>query len=99
MLDQQSYIFISVNYLAHQVATRTTCSNMTIVFHGRSNGRILEIKSTFRTKKRHKTNQGYNFLVGSFSNKDNVRVPRAPIRQIKTVPAFYKMIFLQKPTH
>ena len=30
---------------------------------------------SFRRKKHHRTNQGSNFLGGSFSNRDNVRAP------------------------
>ena len=38
-------------------------------------GRFIEIKSNLRRNKFYKTNQGYNFLGGSFSNRDNVRAP------------------------
>ena len=38
-------------------------------------GRFTEIKSNFRRKKLHRTNQGSNFLGGSFSNRDNVTTP------------------------
>ena len=38
-------------------------------------GRFLEIHSNLRRKKLHRTNQGSNFLGGSFSNRDNVRAP------------------------
>ena len=48
---------------------------MTIVFHSWSYGRFIEIQSNFRRKKLHRTNQGSNFLGGSFSNRDNVRAP------------------------
>ena len=48
---------------------------MTTVFHGRLYGRFIEIKNNFRRKKLHEVNHGSNFLGGSFSNKDNVRVP------------------------
>ena len=48
---------------------------MTTVFHAWPNCRFTEIQSNLRRKKLHKTNQGFNFLGGSFSNKDNVRAP------------------------
>ena len=38
-------------------------------------GRLIEIQSNLRRKKLHRTNQGSNFLGGSFSNRDNVRAP------------------------
>ena len=34
----------------------------------------IKIKSNLRRKKHHRTNQGYNFLGGSFSYRDSVRV-------------------------
>ena len=40
-----------------------------------SYGRVIEIKSNFSRKKLHRTNEGSNFLGGSFSNRDNVRAP------------------------
>ena len=46
---------------------------MTIVFHAWPNVRLTEIQSNLRRKKRHRTNQGSNFLGGSFSNRNNVR--------------------------
>ena len=48
---------------------------MTTVFHARSYGRFIEIQSNLRRKKPHRTNQGSNFVGGSFSNRDNVRAP------------------------
>ena len=33
----------------------------------------MEIQSNLRRKKLHRTNEGSNFLGGSFSNRDNVR--------------------------
>ena len=33
------------------------------------------MQSNLRRKKLHRTNQGSNFLGGSFSNRDNVRAP------------------------
>ena len=46
---------------------------MTTVFHAWLYGRFTEIESNIRRKKLHRTNQGSNFLGGSFSNRDNVR--------------------------
>ena len=47
---------------------------MTAVFHARLYGRFIEIQRNLRRKKLRRTNQGSNFLGGSFSNRDNVRV-------------------------
>ena len=58
-----------------QVATRSTSPDMTTVFHAWSYGRFIEIQSNLRRKKLHRTNQGSNFLEGSFSNRANVRAP------------------------
>ena len=41
--------------------------------HGQPIGRFIEIQRNLRRKKLHRSNQGSNFLGGSFSNKDNVR--------------------------
>ena len=38
-------------------------------------GQMVEIQSNLRRNKLHKTNQGSNFLAGSFSNRDNVWAP------------------------
>ena len=48
---------------------------MTAVFHTWPYGRLIEIQSNLRRKKLHRTNQGSDFLRGSFSNRDNVRSP------------------------
>ena len=48
---------------------------MTAAFHTWLYDRFIEIQSNLRTKKFHRTNQGSNFLGGSFSNRDNVRAP------------------------
>ena len=50
---------------------------MTQVFHGRF------IQRKLRRKKLPRTNQGSNFLGGSFSNRDIVRAP------IESVPSLY----------
>ena len=48
---------------------------MTIIFHAWSDGRLVEVQSNHKRKKLHRTNEGSNFLKGSFSNRDNVRAP------------------------
>ena len=45
---------------------------MRAVFHTWPYG-TFEIQSDLRRRKLHRTNQGSNFLIGSFSNRDNVR--------------------------
>ena len=68
------YLFLQL-IQQFRVATRSTSLDMTTVFHGRPYGRFVEIQSNLWNKKVHRTNQGSNFLGGSFSNKDNVRDP------------------------
>ena len=46
---------------------------MITVFHAKLYGEAIEIKRNVKGKKLHSMNQGSNFLVGSFSNRDNVR--------------------------
>ena len=46
---------------------------MTTVFHTWLYGKFMEIENNLRRKKLHRTDQGSNFLGGSFSNRDNVR--------------------------
>ena len=46
---------------------------MAAVYHARLIVRFIEIKSNFRRKKLYRTNRGFNFLGGSFSNGDSVR--------------------------
>ena len=52
---------------------------MKTVFHLWKYGRFIEIQSKLRRKKLHKTNKGFNFLRGSFSNKVNVAKSPNPI--------------------
>ena len=73
--DQLSYISVVVGYLKFQVATRSTSLDMTTVCHAIPYGRFIEIQSNPRRKKRHRTNQGSDFLGSSFSNTDNVWAP------------------------
>ena len=46
---------------------------MATVFYGRPYGRFIKIQNNLPGKKFHSTNQGSNFLGGSFSKRD-VRV-------------------------
>ena len=93
MKDQQSYI--SVNPAIP--SSRSTSPNMTAVFqHGRITYRD---KSNLRRKKLHRTNQGSDFLRGSFSNRDNVRSPIQFRRESQ--PQHLKRCFILKnrPIH
>ena len=58
------------------------------------NVRFIEIQRDLRKKKFHRTNQGFNFLGGSFSSKDSVR---APIRfKRERQPQHLKILFFLK---
>ena len=48
---------------------------MTKVFYAWLYGRFIEMQSSLRRKKPHRTNQGSNFFGGTFSNRDNGRAP------------------------
>ena len=63
---QQSCIFVFI-----LVATRSTSPDMTTVFHARPYGRFIVIYRATSGKKLDRTNQGSNFLAGSFSNRHN----------------------------
>ena len=67
---------------------------MTTVFHVWPYGRFIEIQSNLRRKKLHRTNQGSNFLGGSFSNTDNVRAPIQFKRESQ--PQHFKRWFIQR---
>ena len=56
-----------------QVAIRNTSTDLTTIFYGRMYDRLIEIKSKFRRKRVYGTNQGSNFLVVRFCNRDTVR--------------------------
>ena len=58
-----------------QVAATISIPDMTTVFHVRLYGWFIAISSNVRKKKHHRKNQGSNFLVGSFSNGENKRIP------------------------
>ena len=81
-----------------QVAARNTSPDMTAGFHARSYGRFIEIKRNIRGEKLHRTNQGFNFLGSSCSNRDDVR---APIQfRTETEPQYLKRHFFpQEQTH
>ena len=49
--------------------------DMKTVFHAWPYGGFIEIQSNLRREKLRRTNQGCNFLGGSFSNRANVRAP------------------------
>ena len=48
---------------------------MTTVIYARAHSKFIEIKNNLRRKNLYWTNQGNNFLGGSFSNIDSVRTP------------------------
>ena len=83
------YISVFVAYLTFPIS----CPDITPVFHARPCGRFIEIQSNLWRQKLQRTNQGPNFLGGSFSNRGN-----NPIKK-KTTPASQKMIFPQEQTH
>lgn len=72
MKVQQFNIPISVAYLTYQIAVRSTNAYITITFHA---SRFIRLKSNFGRKRLYRKNQGSNFLAGSFSNTDQIRVP------------------------
>ena len=49
-----------------------TCPEVTTVVQAWVYGRFIEIPSNLRRKKLRRTNQGFNFLGGSFSNRNTV---------------------------
>ena len=67
---------------------------MTTVFHTWVYGRFIEIQSNLRRKKFHRTNQGFNFLGGSFTNKENLRAPIQFGKKVK--PSILKDDFSSK---
>ena len=64
--------FCSLSINSKTSATRSSIPNMTTALHVWLYGRFIEIQSNLRQKKLHRTNQGSNFLEGSFSNRDNI---------------------------
>ena len=59
----------------------STSLDMKILFHEKPHCRLTEIKWNFRRNKLQRTNQGFNFLGGNFSKRDNVRA----IQKRKTI--------------
>ena len=70
---------------------------MTTVFNTWPDGRFIEIKSNLRRKKLRRTNQGSNFLGGSFSNIGNVRTQSNLEETVN--PSILKDDFPAEPTH
>ena len=60
------------NSLAYPFFVAYHQASMTTVPHTWPCGRFIEIQSNLRRKKLHRTNEGSNFLGGSFTNRDNV---------------------------
>ena len=71
---------------------------MTAVFRAWPYDRFMEIESNLRRTKLHRTNQGCNFLGGSFSNRDNVRAP-IQFRRESQPQHLKKMTFPREQTH
>ena len=77
---------------------------MKTVFHAWPYRRFIEKQSNLRRKKLHRTSQGSNFLVGSLSNRDNVRAPiqfrsESQAQHLKAcyqIFIFHQIIALQK---
>ena len=61
-----AYLFLQL-IQQFQVATRSTSSDMTTIFHMQQYGGFIEIRSNLKRKKLH-------LLEGTFNNRDNVRV-------------------------
>ena len=72
---------------------------MTALFHARLYDKFIEIKSNFGKKKLYRTNEGSNFLGGSFSSGDNVRAP-IQFRRERQSQHLKRWIFLKNsPIH
>ena len=69
--DQESCLSVFVAYLTIPSSNQKHQPR----FHTWAYVRFIEIQSNPRRKKPYITNQGSNFLGGSFNNKDNVRGP------------------------
>ena len=63
--------FCTLSNIYIQTTTGSTSPDMTTAFHANLYGSSIEIKTNFLRKKLHRTNQGSNFLGGSFSNTEN----------------------------
>ena len=91
--NSPAYIFLKL-IKQFQVATRSTCSDMTRIYHAWPYGRFIEIKSNLRGKKFHTTTLSSNFLGGNLSNRDNVRAPIKFKRESQ--PQHLKRLFFLK---
>ena len=56
---------------------------MSTILHTRLYCRFREIQSNLGRNKLHRTNQDFNFLGGTFSNRDDVKAPRQIRRERK----------------
>ena len=72
--DRQSCMSVLVAYLTITSTKQEHSPDLTIIFHAWTYGGFIEIQNNFRRKKLYKTNQSFNILGGSFSNRD-VRAP------------------------
>ena len=78
-----------------KVATGSTSPYIATVYYVRPYGRFIEINSHLRGKKLHRTNQGFSFLGGSFSNRDNVRAS-IPCRRERHSYHLKRLFFFNK---
>ena len=72
---------------------------MTTMFHARLYDRFIDTEQPHERKKLHGTNQGSNFLGGSFSNRGNVRATIRIRRGRQHQPLMYPEFFGQTSTH
>ena len=70
---------------------------MTTVLNAWPYGRFIEIQSNLRIKKIHRTNQGSNFLGGSFSNTESLWDPIQFRRESQ--PSILKDFFFSRSGH
>ena len=97
--DQQSSISFLWLIQQFQVAIRSSSPDMTTVFHAWPYGRFIGLQSNLRRKKLHKTNQGSNFLRGSFSNRDHVRAQIQFRRESQPQHLKRRFFLKNRPTH
>ena len=72
---------------------------MTTVYQERLYGWFKEIKSNLRRNKVHRTDQGLNFLGGSFTNNDNIRTPVLFIEERQSQHLDRWFFFKCRPIH
>ena len=68
-MKQQSCTPISVTYVIYS----SSCQEHQSRHYRRPYDRFIETKNNLTRKNLHRTNQGSNFLEGSFNNRNNVR--------------------------